>query len=268
MAEQGGVGEKIKSGIEWIEHGKTVADVAVFVLSLGGGSAVKVAVQEFAPVSSAWLNTVWIIATGAILLLLSRFFPKLLKNRDAEPVQDRATRTSRLLPLLIVASISFALGEYSVHSNNQLPPEPLSIIFGSYSGDGQNCTASIDTSKLIDFSNSYHLILLCGITDPTVDPEEDTKISVSAPFNINGGGMNIATPLGAINGALKKPGEGQVTRYQMWHVAALIPKDVDPSNIKRVSDVEKLKGKVITSPVGGWSNSVMVPGPPPTPHPK
>lgn len=45
----------------------------------------------------------------------------------------------------------------------------------------------------------------------------------------------------------------------MWHTIAAIPQDVDPTTIKRVSDVKRVGGRVLTDPAGGLGSPMVVP---------
>jgi hypothetical protein len=62
---------------------------------------------------------------------------------------------------------------------------------------------------------------------------------------------------GAVNKMPQLPGQG----FMLWHSVALVPKEVNISEIKRASDVAKRGGKIVTEPqVGAYGNvQVIVP---------
>ncbi|MGB9069955.1 MAG: hypothetical protein WCC21_15410 [Candidatus Acidiferrales bacterium] len=143
----------------------------------------------------------------------------------------------------------------------------LPTILQVYAGDGTNqtCNAQVDTSKLVGFQDGYHLILLCGVSDPKIDAQEDNRIAISSGFHINGGPMDIVAPFGQMIEVWKDklpfpPGQG--VSFTIWHTLAVIPADIDPSSIKRASDVEKVGGRILTLPIGGWGSGMTVGTPP------
>jgi hypothetical protein len=77
--------------------------------------------------------------------------------------------------------------------------------------------------------------------------------------------MSVTTPLGAVKEVFKTfpttptPAPGMAMGFMLWHCVAVIPQDADPSNIKRVSDVRRLNGRILTDPVGGFGNLVALP---------
>jgi hypothetical protein len=140
----------------------------------------------------------------------------------------------------------------------------LPVIIQSYSGDpiGETCSASVDTSRLVDFEDDYRLILLCGAGDPATDPQEDNRIAVSSKFHVNGGVLNMVAPFGSLKDVWKskpEPPTGQAYGLQLWHTVALIPQDADPNTIKRASDIHRMNGRILTDPIGGFSNTMIIP---------
>lgn len=149
----------------------------------------------------------------------------------------------------------------SVYATGSLPN-----LMQSWSGDypNQSCNAVVDTSRLIGFKNGYRMVLICGASDPKVDPQEDDRISVSAAFHITGAPVGMVAPFGnlvsAFKGVVPNTGQG----FNLWHSIALIPKDSDPGSIKRVSDVTRQGGRLVTDPVaGGFGNVLAIATAPP-----
>jgi hypothetical protein len=115
---------------------------------------------------------------------------------------------------------------------------------------------------LSGFEDDYRLVLLCGAGDPATDPQEDTRIAISSKFHINGGPLNIVAPFGSLKEVWKskpEPPAGQAFAIQLWHTVALIPQDADPTTIKRASDIHRMNGRVLTDPIGGFSNTTIIP---------
>lgn len=142
----------------------------------------------------------------------------------------------------------------------------LPMVILTFTGDvgSDICNASIDTSRLVGFADDYRLILICGASDPSIDPQEDTRIAISSKFHINGGTMSITTPLGGVKEVFRsvlatpRPA-GTGAGFMLWHCVAVIPQDSDPGTIKRVSDIRRLNGRILTDPVGGFGNLVALP---------
>ena len=158
----------------------------------------------------------------------------------------------------------------SVYATGSLPN-----IMQQWAGDwpSQSCNALVDTSRLIGFKKNYRAVLICGASDPKVDPQEDARIAISAPFHITGTPVSIVAPMGNLAQIAKdvvatvpSPAPGQQAAFMLWHAVALIPKDSDPAAIKRVSDVERQGGRMVTDPAaGGFGNAVAIVTPPPPP---
>jgi hypothetical protein len=50
----------------------------------------------------------------------------------------------------------------------------------------RNCSAMIDTSRLVGMKNKNKIILICGVSDPIHDPIEDENVAISQLFTITG----------------------------------------------------------------------------------
>lgn len=153
----------------------------------------------------------------------------------------------------------------------------LPEIMQMYTADAVNgtCSAGVDTSRLEGFKDDYRVILICGVGDPTIDAQEDERISISSAFHITGTTIAITGKLGKMVDVWKDlhPPAGQMVGVQVWHSIALIPKESDPTTIKRVSDVTRLGGRFVTPPASAYGNSLGIPNltpsiVPPEPTPK
>ncbi|HET7107589.1 MAG TPA: hypothetical protein VFI38_12330 [Candidatus Acidoferrum sp.] len=153
----------------------------------------------------------------------------------------------------IVGILSFMFGVLiTVHSLGSTPN-----VLGGWGGDpsARNCSANIDESRLLGLKEKYRVILICGVTDSQQDPLEDERIAVSHPFTITGQITPIVAPYGALEAALKTIPSNH--GFGLWHSVAVVPKDVNTSDIKRVSDVAKRRGKVLSDPqAGAFANSM------------
>lgn len=153
-----------------------------------------------------------------------------------------------------VGILTFLIGTLITVRAIGTPPMMLT----GWGGDpnARNCSATIDTSRLIGRKEKDRLILLCGVYDPTQDPMEDDRIAVSRPFTISGQPTTIVAAYGAMQAAV----DDLIPRNQgfvLWHSVAVVPKDLNVSEIKRVSDVAKRGGKVITEPQAGAYGNAM-----------
>ncbi len=64
-----GFKERIKSYLEWLEHGKTLADL---LIAAGGGTIVRAALHRFTQIPSEWITPIWLLSAGILMLLLVR----------------------------------------------------------------------------------------------------------------------------------------------------------------------------------------------------
>lgn len=146
-----------------------------------------------------------------------------------------------------VGILAFMFGVLvTVHSLGSTPN-----VLAGWGGDtvSKNCNANIDESRLLGLKDKYRLILICGVSDPQQDPLEDERIAISRPFTIIGQSAGIVAPFGGMETALKTMQPNQ--NFGMWHTVAVIPKDLNVSEIKRVSDIPKRGGKILTEPGAG-----------------
>lgn len=143
------------------------------------------------------------------------------------------------------------------------------MVLTAWGGDSVSkiCSAGIDTSRLVGLKDKNRIILLCGAFDPVRDPIEDDRIAVSQPFTITGQTVSVVAPYGAMAEAVSeitKLASSQKNQmpnpaFMLWHAVAVIPKDVNVTEIKRASDVAKRGGKIVTEPqVGAFGNPMPI----------
>ncbi|HVP49337.1 MAG TPA: hypothetical protein VMT32_22245, partial [Bryobacteraceae bacterium] len=117
-------------------------------------------------------------------------------------------------------------------------------VIGTWGTQPDGCLTGIDGSHLSNFRDKYYLVAICGVMDPAVDRLEDTRIVVSAPFNIMDSVIILARYKNQQEAEIFRPTEQRPT-VQAWHEAVLLPKDADVAKITRLSDVPRLGGKIL-----------------------
>ncbi len=160
------------------------------------------------------------------------------------------------------------------------PPRPkgpfLRGDFNIGQGSALNVTSNTyQTVALMDFRKDYKLAVVCGLNDNSVDKFDDTRISKSPAFKITGEILEIVVPYQpamtapleaafnhAVTAQIGKPGYRGFTgknkkkkhiqfNYQLsvWSEPVLLPRDVNPEDIHKLSDVQRLKGMVIAEEI-------------------
>ncbi len=111
-----------------------------------------------------------------------------------------------------------------------------------------DCAALLDGSRLLSFKKKYDVGLVCGIVDSSIDKLADTAITVSQPFTIVPGEIEISAS--GSDALVKKLQSGHFT--ERWLKAVLLPKGLDVTKIASLNDVKKAGGKVISP--GYWED--------------
>jgi hypothetical protein len=65
--------ERVKTGMEWLEHGKTVVEI---LIALGGGAGVHAALNQWTKLPSVWIHPIWLLASAFFLWLIMKIWPK------------------------------------------------------------------------------------------------------------------------------------------------------------------------------------------------
>ena len=163
-----------------------------------------------------------------------------------------------------VAYLSYRLGQRSqrVATNPQQPgPAFLDLghLFLGYGADAEHtCHAVFNGPLLIQWSNNYRLALVCGVSDPTIDQFSNKHITVSSLFNITPSAIDISAQhrpetakviqrmINAQLAIIPKGARKQVgVEWSLWYRPVLLPPNVTPSDIRKLSDVAKLDGVVV-----------------------
>jgi hypothetical protein len=123
----------------------------------------------------------------------------------------------------------------------------LGVIRG-WDSSRKGCRTQIDSTELHKFASDYYLYVACGIDDPTVDKLQETRIAISNPFSIQGTQEIDISWSDSIRARFR------VNRTRIFHVAFLLPKEVNVAEIKKLQDIESHHGKLI--PIGKRDVSV------------
>ena len=160
--------------------------------------------------------------------------------------------------LAVAAAVLAFMGGILITTQSRASVPNILTAWGS---SFQDCGGQVDTTKLVGFKNKYHLVMVCGVSNPRVDPYEDTQIAITTPFTITGQLTTMDTGIGKMSEILDAVPVG--TGVSVWHSIALLPMSVEASEIKRVSDFEKRGGIVVTDPkAGGFQQTMGKPVPP------
>jgi hypothetical protein len=151
------------------------------------------------------------------------------------------------------------------------------VLQGWGGGDPRQCNATVNTASLMPYANSHRFVLVCGVGSTMVDRYEDTRIIVSPAFKILTGTIPVSIPyseafietmrveLGRAGIPLRSQEEMDASQagpaVGVWHDVVIIPNSVDPSDIRRISDVTRLGGK-FTGPPGYHRRIVLTRDPP------
>jgi hypothetical protein len=145
----------------------------------------------------------------------------------------------RLLMLVLLVLISLALSSYGFYIVYRLVPVPKIVQWGV---SAKHCNVIVDTTPVVGSSGDYDIAMACGIIDPTIDQTEDTRIILSGPFIIHGGLQAISAASNPdFDKYVESFGNNQVS---FWQRMFLIPKDRNTTEIHKLSDIDRIKGKL------------------------
>jgi hypothetical protein len=175
---------------------------------------------------------------------------QLMKQQIGDLPSSRSTRRlslerklSRRLYVPVVVMAGLVLLSWLPYVLANRPSDVLPNLMVAWGGGEKGCSAVVDTSGIVQVKEKYRLFAVCRINDPTIDPLEDEHIAISKPFNITGGIVQIVilyNPSSAI-ATMAKPGTSTA------ELLVLLPSDQDGSRIKRMSDITKEGGQILTT---------------------
>ena len=105
------------------------------------------------------------------------------------------------------------------------------------------CAATVDAHRLKSFRAQYDLAVVCGATDPSVDPLTTQKITISSRYTIIPNLIAVEKKFSDDMAQVAQPGQ----TLTIWYKAILIPKNVELSAIHSLADVNKYGGKILES---------------------
>jgi hypothetical protein len=116
------------------------------------------------------------------------------------------------------------------------------------------CAATVDGASLQEFAPQFTVVMMCGLKRPG-DRSADRTITVSKAFNIDPRDFDIEE---AVSSAMRvnladaahshhaETAEAQRSvEEDLWYELALLPKGADAFEIRNLSDVERLGGRLL-----------------------
>lgn len=216
-----------------------LAELALFGGAFGTGSFM---IFESSHTVSAWaLAIVGVVGIGASLL---------------DHFSTEAKQRNRFLVTAVLGAGIWILLGYNIYLRLYGKPATSSagpVLLG-WGSAAAYCNATINGSLLMPWSTKFDLAAICGVTDPTRDKYEDTRITVTPGFSIHAENIVISVPFSsstgqAVDEAVKMaaPGapNGTAVQLSFWIELFLIPKNTDLTNIHRISDVARYGGVLV-----------------------
>lgn len=176
----------------------------------------------------------WVVAL-VVALRMFWIFPGIERLR----LSIKAVIVVVIIAFVVRFSWESVRAAYSTYADD--PTVMIDVIRG-WDSNEKGCRNWVNTSEIIRFAKEYYLYVACGFEDPTKDMHSDSQIAISSAFEINSEAREIDIPFDA-NPDLK--GKGIPTRTRTWHIAFLLPKEVNVSVVKRLLDIKLNHGKLI-----------------------
>jgi len=166
--------------------------------------------------------------------------PDKIFNRAWWKVREVTVTKGKLAIISVLGLLSLGLSAYGLFLINSERPVPKMMQWGV---GNKHCNVVVDTTAIKQWANDYYLVLACGVVDPTVDILEEKRIMLSGPFNIYGSPQAISA---ASNPDFDKFMEsfGSGIPLSFWQRVFLIPRERDVSEVHKLSDVPRIKGKL------------------------
>jgi hypothetical protein len=180
------------------------------------------------------------IADVIAILTWLKVEPSKIFSRDRWRREVTVT-TGKVLLISALAVLSLTLSSYGFFTTYKQNPTVKILEWGT--GE-KRCHVVVDTSAITSMADDYNIVLACGIVDPTIDVMEDTKILFSGPFGIYGVPQSIATTVSTPDFDKNMEALGSHSPVQIWQKVFLLPKDKSVSDVHKLSDVARLKGKI------------------------
>lgn len=122
-------------------------------------------------------------------------------------------------------------------------------------GDLLACAVTVDGASLQEFARQYNIVMMCGIRRPG-DRLTDPATTVSRAFSIepyefeiqeavSGPTRVLLAEMTRGNPASETPQGSRLIETDLWYELALLPKGVDAFNVRTLSDVERVGGRLL-----------------------
>ena len=169
-----------------------------------------------------------------------------IKSQPAASKIDGETVSAATKPFtwpLVAMTVLAAVGWIPYFLRFNEPIRVMAVTAWGTLDDG--CYSVIDGAKLQTYRDKYNLFLACGISNPTVDQNQDTAISISTPFGIEKSPIAIKTQY---NQALLDQLKAHAPQpFSVWHDILLFPKNGDIGRIKKLADLREFGGKIVSN---------------------
>jgi hypothetical protein len=192
---------------------------------------------------------IWIFALLAAVAQMISIFnwlkvgPDKLFNREWWNAREVSVTKGRFAVISILGFVSLVLSAYGFYITYAQAPVPRILQWGVAD---KHCNVIVDTSTLLKFKQDYDIVLACGMVDPTIDLEEDQRIIMSGPFTIRGGSQALSAASNPTFDKLMQAAlpPGTMVQVGIWQKVFLIPKDRSVTEIHKLSDVPRMKGRL------------------------
>jgi len=225
------------------------------------------------PGLQGWINTAISVGTLGVMVWQT----KVMQHQQLPATEAAIVAPAEYWKLYWPVGVMFALVVINAvilfkqkHRDGKGPFLRGQLIKGSGNAGIKAAVQVLNGAALSDFRRDYNVAVVCGLTDPTADKFEDSRIAKSAAFSITKAVLEIVVPYDgpmadamsiAIDAALaqqerpgfRKPKKSKPRAVQVrahtWTETILIPKGVDTKAITKLSDVRRLNGKILSEEI-------------------
>jgi hypothetical protein len=111
----------------------------------------------------------------------------------------------------------------------------------------------VNSASLLKYQDKFNMMLIVASMYSNIDMMTDVHIDKSSPFSITGGITNVAIPFdfGTTHLLISQPPNirpGDKYRVPVALNLVIIPKDLSAEQLRSLSDVQRLGGKIIQTP--------------------
>jgi hypothetical protein len=162
--------------------------------------------------------------------------------------------------IILVFSIPVAIALYALDIADRLDWITLSnkgdVVQGWGTQGAQNggvLYMRVNSAPLLEYKTHFNMMLILASIYSNIDTMTDVSIDKSSSFSITGGIVNIAIPFqfGTTHLRISQPPNikpGDEYRVLVGFYLVIIPKDLSAEQLRSLSDVQRLGGKIIASP--------------------